>query len=745
MLRLDNIKLDPTNPEAVRAVAFGKGKTGYSYSAKHAALAYFVTGKTDKVTGEYAVSHVTSRLTAAETAIAAGSNPAVAGDSYLGIGGTVEDIVLTLACCSDLVTPELIARAKTYIEQALFNIENPTKAFWGSRPEGSSKWTGWAINDPENNYNFHQTMAYVMWGLYSDSPKWMESARREVMALEGAAAASVGGGPHEGTGYGRARSALHRITQLWKENTNDTLPALTKEAEEDILFIIHATVPGFTHMVAVGDQSNESTHAIADGDRAWMSRALATCVNPTVQGYAKWWLNTIPLKKYYNALHCYQEFTMPKVEPIPYTGLSHHLETLGYYMVRSSWDADADYAVMTAGVNRQSHEAHDQGAFHLWSNRRWVFTSENHLTHSGIVQATLVGNQIVLYDPNGKPVMTQNRSASGYVDMILEMTASGAVGKIWADLSPAWNGLAKGKREWIFADKELVIRDTVTDLKAGYTYRSVLNSPLQPAQEGNTVTFGGTKVFLAGPPTIISWKLEEEQNIDAARQAMLVTQAAKIAEAEAIAAAAGKTLTPEERAAIVTKYTYKEPSKDYYRGGWRVEVKGDRADEMRIAMPKGFGGIALPPIIVDPPTPTPPTPTPPTPTPPTPTPPTPTPDPHIAEIAALKVTIQTQVGQINTLTAAGQTKDQEITRLTTLRQSLQLANDSLTKQVFDLQIANQGLNTLIEELRAKIRELEANPVQSITALSLSAILEAARPGHEVLAVDPATDVVVFKK
>ena len=83
-----------------RAVA---GHPDYGFSAADAAYMYELTGQAQYAT--LAVATVEAQVAAAESDIAGGGVPDIAGDQYLEVGPMIEDLALTYDWCASHVTP----------------------------------------------------------------------------------------------------------------------------------------------------------------------------------------------------------------------------------------------------------------------------------------------------------------------------------------------------------------------------------------------------------------------------------------------------------------------------------------------------------------------------------------------------------------------------------------------------------------------------------------------------------------
>lgn len=473
----------------------------YNYGPVHSAIAYYFTG--EEVFRLAALQEWEKHVTAEEALINAGQTPKIASDSYLHIGGYSHAAAAVLGWCKP--SQSLIDRTVPYMEQALFNLHNYKLAKWGGidRP-----WTGWVIAaplDPANNYFASFASATLWWDAYQTSrgvTKWSDKARWMVEQIVQVWSNVKGGGSQEGTGYGRAKAGFHAVVRVREEQTGEKYPGMRAHAAEDIRYLIHATLPSMTHITAIGDQSNESTHIIAEGDRDWMVLAAALADDPVARANAAWWLARI--KVGYNANPGYATFNkaiLPQEEPQEPGSLTLLAETVGHYFRRSDWTQDADWFLFSAGPNDQSHEAHDQGSISVFSGRQIILASQNMWSHSGILQNTMYQNTVLFQ--SGDTFLNQVRNKTR-LNMVVEGN------KITVDMTPSMPSIltaagATWRRTIETSGKAQRITDDLNLPSSVKAYRT-LNTPIQPVVvNGNTVL---GPVTISGFADVIDWKTE---------------------------------------------------------------------------------------------------------------------------------------------------------------------------------------------------------------------------------------------
>jgi hypothetical protein len=202
-------------------------------------LAYRLTGDPRYLAG--AIAETDQVVSEAETRIAQGKEPFLAGDSYHDVGGYIEDLALTYDHGFDQLTPEQRQRWTALAEQAVFNVWHPSEASWNGVPH---TWTGWAICDPGNNYHFNFLRATMLWALATQNTAWFDFLQAQKFGpLLDYYAQFPGGGPAEGTGYGTALNDLFGDYIYWKASTGEDLASLSPHVRETIDYWVHATVP----------------------------------------------------------------------------------------------------------------------------------------------------------------------------------------------------------------------------------------------------------------------------------------------------------------------------------------------------------------------------------------------------------------------------------------------------------------------------------------------------------------------
>ena len=326
----------------------------------------------------------------AETAIAEGRAPEIAGDSYLEVGPRIAALSMTLDSCKAQIDDAQRKRWSAFAEQAVWNVWHHLRAHWGERPR---PWTGWSVDNPGNNYYYSFVEATLYWALASGNNDWMRVLHAEKMPpLQGYFAKLPGGGSLEGTGYGAAHMRLFALYRLWRDATGDDIANASPHVDDSIAYWVHATVPTLDRFAPIGDQSRNSVPEIYDYHRRLVLEARALSKDPQTQTLASWWLHRISMAQMssgFNTLHDLLPAGDAKA-PTP-DALFHHAQGTGHLFARSGWDKDAMWLAFVAGPYNESHAHQEQGGFTLFA-RDWLTVTENIWSHSGIQQGTETHN-----------------------------------------------------------------------------------------------------------------------------------------------------------------------------------------------------------------------------------------------------------------------------------------------------------------------------------------------------------------
>ncbi len=482
------------------------GNPGYDFHPGDAAVMFLLTREVRYCST--AVDLVEDQVAAAEAAIATGSLPVVAYDSYLEVGPMIADLALTYQTCTAQMSAAQRQRWANYAEQAVWNVWHPQDANWDGRP---APWSGWSIDNPGNNYHFSFLEATMYWALASGSRTWFDFLRNDKLpALQAYYAGNPGGGSREGTGYGTAQMRLFDLYGLWRKSTGEDLSYRNTHARNSIDYWVHATVPTMDRFAPIGDQARVSVPEIYDYQRHLMLSARYLTLDPAGRSMASWWLGRISVPQMGQGTNLRYDALLPAGSGgAPPTQLHYAANGTGHVFARSGWDGNAMWMAFVAGPYNESHAHQDQGSFTLFSRGDWLAVTENIWSHSGIQQGTQVHNLLRFERSNTGASQCAAPSGDRIVHQCEPSTSTatvtpGANGALTinADLTPAYRGnpaVRSWRRRLDFAGRRLTVLDNFS-LGSGTTAFFQVNVPVRPTiVDARTVTAGRLRIRVLQP------------------------------------------------------------------------------------------------------------------------------------------------------------------------------------------------------------------------------------------------------
>lgn len=467
------------------------GNIGYGFETTDAALMYHFTGNTAYC--DLAVRLVEEQVAAAEAAIAAGTNPPVAGDSYLEVGPMISDLAQTMDSCARRMTTQQVQRWSAYAEQTIWNVWNHASARWGNR---SAPWTGWSVDNPGNNYHYSFLTATAYWGLTNGRhPTWINFLNTQKWPpLQAYYAQLPGGGSREGTGYGTAQMRLFTLYRIWRDAMPVDYANANTHTTDTIHYWVHATVPTRDRFAPFGDQSRNSVPELYDYHRRLVLEARALTTNATAKSIASWWLNGISVPQMTSGFNYRHDLLPAGTGGTPPADFTYHATGTGHLFSRTGWDTGAMWVAFAAGPYVESHAHQDQGAFTLFAGD-WMAVTSNIWSHSGIEQATTMHN-LVRFERNGSVVPQREGTTSS---MTITRGAAGAF-TAQANLTPAYgsNPPATWQRRLDFANRVLTVTDSF-QLASGTTAIHQTHVPTLPTISGTTATTTRMRMRVLSP------------------------------------------------------------------------------------------------------------------------------------------------------------------------------------------------------------------------------------------------------
>jgi hypothetical protein len=468
------------------------GNNIWGFAAWNGALMSQLTGNTAYCTK--AVATVEAQVVAAEAKIAANQAPAVAGDSYLEIGELIGDLALVYDWCFAQTAPAQRTRWLRYANQAVWNVWHHTQAKWGS---ATIPWTGWATEDPYNNYYYSFLRATMLLGLASkgedaQADTWLAQFRDTKILgqlVPAFNAQLVGGGSREGTGYGVAMRRLFELYDLWQSTTTENLAARTGHTRQSLLAMLHQLVPTRDRVAPTGDLSRDSTAAFFDYHRNYIQELIQQFPTDPLAQRAKSQLSASSVPTMGSAFMIAYDFlydnAMVTARPIDGLNTTYYATGIGQLYTRSGWDTHATWVNLLAGPYTQSHAHQDQGSLMIYKDG-WLAYDAVIESHSGLTQET-TSHGLVRITSGGQPVRqianTQSRltalhQGTGYVHAA-------------ADLTPAYNGnsaVQKVQREMVYILPDTVVVFDRVQSAGGTTQTWQLVSPAAASISGATAT-----------------------------------------------------------------------------------------------------------------------------------------------------------------------------------------------------------------------------------------------------------------
>ena len=469
------------------------GASIWGFDAWNAALMGQLTG--DPKYCAAAIVAVEKQVSTAEAAMASGSAPAVASDSYLDIGPMVGDVALVYDWCFDAVTTGQRARWLAYADQAISNVWHHDTASWAGK---TFTWSGWATDDPSDNYYYSFLRATMLVGLASkgEDPQadaWIQQFHdTKIMGelVPTFTADLAGGGSREGTGYGVAMRRLFEMYDWWKASTGENLSVATSHARKSMLSFMHQMVPTLDRFAPTGDQSRDSTASLFDYQRNYLQELIELFPSDPAAARGKTMLAQSSVPAMTSGFMFGYDFlyddAATTAAPLAGMGTTYYARGIGELYARSSWDKTATWVNLIAGPYTQSHAHQDQGSLMIYKGA-WLAYDAVIDSHSGLTQAT-TAHSLVRIDQGGAPVTQVADTQSS-----LKALHTGA-GWVYAsaDVTPAYNGkpaVVKDQRDILYLQPDVVVVYDRVSSAAGTTQTWQLASPATPAISGATTSF----------------------------------------------------------------------------------------------------------------------------------------------------------------------------------------------------------------------------------------------------------------
>ncbi|HWU86902.1 MAG TPA: hypothetical protein VN253_06490 [Kofleriaceae bacterium] len=499
------------SPEAMRfrgvVDRWVDGNDEWGFEAWNAALLGQLTG--DPKYCDAAVAAIDDQVKHAEAAFRAGREPEVADDSYLRVGDGIGDLALVYDWCPS-IDADRRAAWLSYAFQAVWDVWHPDGAFWGRTKH---RWSGWATDNPSNNYHYSFLRATMLLGLAAqgeldnvdDLVSEFREAHLEQSVFPTFDVDLVGGGSREGTGYGVSMRRLFELYDVWEATTGERVANKTPHTRASMLAMMHQIVPTLDRIPPTGDHSRDATATLFDYHRGYLQTLISLFPDDPVAPRAQALLAASSLPEMENRFMFVYDFLYPNRGVAPATlegfGTAYHAPGIGQLYARSSWDKSATWVNLTAGPYTESHAHQDQGAMMIY-NGGWLVYDANVDSKSGLHQA-LDAHSLVRIVDGGKTVEQRLNTTSKLVALHR--------GPGWlhaaADVTPAYKGsdaVQKVERELVFVEPNAIVVYDRVATRAGGQQVWQLAAPVAP-------TISGARATIAGERTLTVQRVQPSQ------------------------------------------------------------------------------------------------------------------------------------------------------------------------------------------------------------------------------------------
>jgi hypothetical protein len=449
----DRLKAGLSHPAGVRfqkmVDGWVAGQMVYAFPRWNAALLGQLTG--DPKYCMAAVASIDMDVKTAETAIAGGSAPDVAGDDYLQVGPDIGDLALVYDWCNDVVPGDRKSAWLNYANQTVTNIWKPDAATWGGK---ATPWSGWAIDDPSDNYYYSFLRATMLLGLaaHDELPAtnaWLTEFHDTKIMGELVPTFDmdlVGGGSREGTGYGTAMKELWEIYDQWNASTGEMIATKTPHTRASMIAFMHQVLPTLDRVAPTGDQSRDSTASFFDYHRQYLQELVALFPTDPVAPRAQAMLaaSSVPMmgQQFMYAYDFLYENASVTPTMLDGLGTAYYAPGIGELYARSGWDTHATWVNLIAGPYTQSHAHQDQGSLMIYKDG-WLAYDPVVDSHSGLTQQ-VDAHGLLRIDDGGPLPQKQGTSSqmlaihhgTGWLHAAADMTSvyDGKVGKIQREI-----------------------------------------------------------------------------------------------------------------------------------------------------------------------------------------------------------------------------------------------------------------------------------------------------------------------
>jgi hypothetical protein len=370
-------------------------------------------------------------------------------------------------------------------------------ATWGGK---KMTWSGWAVDDPSDNYYYSFLRATMLLGLAekgddSHGDQWIAQFHDTKLLGELVPKFNsdlVGGGSREGTGYGVSMRGLFELYDFWGGSTTEDIATKTGHTRASMLAMMHQIVPTLDRLAPTGDQSRDSTASLFDYHRNYLQELVYLFPTDPMAPRAQALLAASSLPQMgqqfmfeYDFLYANANVTATQLDGM---GTAYYAPGIGEIYARSGWDKHATWVNLIAGPYTESHAHQDQGAIMIYKDG-WLGYDAVVDSHSGLrseVEAhstmRIVSGGTTVPQKNGSSQLLALHKGTGYLHAA-------------SDITPVYSGsgITKVQREIVYIEPDcVVVYDRVTSGASGQQVWQ-LASPAKPTINGaiSTVTASG--------------------------------------------------------------------------------------------------------------------------------------------------------------------------------------------------------------------------------------------------------------
>lgn len=315
-------------------------------------------------------------------------------------------------------------------------------------PESNSSRAGaYKIDDASSNYFYgYLTTASAALAVFGDDARAANHinlglTKYNTLVLPYLRMRGQGGVFTEGNGYDSTfRLAL--ILDAYKTAAGvDLINSSAKSFfQNSIRWRIYSTTPYFNNKYPFGDQPSDNGLAITPFDWERAVVPMAALNDDTLRGYAKYWLNAVPLPAdWYWAnpwIFLYYDEDLAAVDYRQTAPGGYYFAGPGIVLNRFDWNADSTYWGFTSGPLRDNHMTLDANGFAIYKEG-WLTGGTNIWATSGVFSQTEYQNNFT-FNGLGQAVQTLDRWFNSDAGTIIRNESTPDYAYVVGDATPSY-------------------------------------------------------------------------------------------------------------------------------------------------------------------------------------------------------------------------------------------------------------------------------------------------------------------